>query len=280
MANNACEQAAAQPEWLTKQTAGKGEAEQKIWTSAYDKVHSENHYEKGEGPAQALDRLKKDGFLTNMSISDLSKEAHNLEQKEATKEGKEPPIFSTHEQILSAQREKEEVGRYVESMKKSDQANRLTPSCENFKSALSPDLTEKLKAAGLETDPQALHDKMVKRLSEDKHLSSQHMEHMKGFPVGAEYVATGAVNGAQMDHLMREQRALRQTKHEDKSFQELKASNPEEYKKEWTQYIKDTDVGKLLSVHSKEDPRHFNIAKIEAANSLIAPLKELQKQQS
>ncbi len=280
MANNPCEQVAAQPEWLTKQTAGKSETEQKIWTSAYEKVHAENHYQKGEGPEPALERLKKDGLLTNMSIVDIKKEAHKLEEHEAIKDGHTPGVFSTHDAVLSSRREKEEIGRFAESMKKSDQANRLAPSCEELKAALTPERIDQLKAAGLESDPQALRDKMIKRMTTDRGLTSTEMEHMKTFPVGATYVAAGAVNGAQMDHLIREQKSLRDTKRDDAGFKELKQCDPQEYKKQWHQYMQDTSLGKLLRVHSKEDPRHFNLTKIEAADSLITTLKDLHKHQA
>lgn len=103
------------------------------------------------------------------------------------------------------------------------------------------------------------------------------MEHMKSFPVGAPYVASGAVTDRQMDHLIREQKALRDTKREDQAFKDLKACNPEEAKKQWTQYLKDTGVGQLLKVHAKEDPLHYKISKIVAADGLVTALKELEK---
>ena len=114
-------------------------------------------------------------------------------------------------------------------------------------------------------------------MADDRGLSGTQMEHMKSFPVGAPYVASGAVTGAQMDHLMREQKALRETKHEDQALKDLKACNPEEYNKQWHQYLKDTDVGQLLKVHAKEDPLHYSAAKISAADTLITALKESEK---
>jgi len=279
MANNPCEQVAAQPEWLAKQTAGKSEADQKVWTSAYEKIHSENHYKIGEGPTQALERLKGEGLLADVAITDIPKEAHKLEMRQG-KDGHPKELYTTKDEVLGPNREHHEIARFVERQIKAEQATRLTPSTENIQAALTPERAAQMKAAGLETDPQALHDKILKRMTDDRGLTGTRMEQMKSFPVGAPYVATGAVTGAQMDHLMREQRALRETKHEDQAFKDLKACNPEEYSKQWRQYLKDTDVGQLLKVHAKEDPLHYKLSKIAAADSLITALKELEKQKT
>ena len=276
MANNACEQVTTQPEWLAKQTAGKSESDQKIWTSASESVHSANHYQKGEGPSQALERLKSQGLLADVSIGDINKEAHRLEKQQG-KDGQPKQLFTTKDEVLSAKREHHEIARLAERQIKTEQANRLAPSTENLQAALTPERAAQMKAAGLETNPQALHDKMVQRMTEDRSLTSTRMEHMKSFPVGAPYVASGAVTDRQMDHLIREQKALRDTKREDQAFKDLKACNPEEAKKQWTQYLKDTGVGQLLKVHAKEDPLHYKISKIVAADGLVTALKELEK---
>lgn len=279
MANNACEQVATQPEWLAKQTAGKSESDQKIWNSAYESIHSANHYQPGEGPNQALTRLKSQGLLADVSIGDINKEAHKLEAQQG-KDGQPKQFFTTKDEVLSPRREHHEIARFVERQIKTEQANRLAPSTETVQSVMTPERTAQMKAAGLETDPKALHDKMVGRMIEDRNLSSRQMEHMKSFPVGAPYVASGAITGAQMDHVMKEQRAMRDTKREDQTFKDLKACNPEEYKKQWTQYLKDTDVGQLLKVHAKEDPMHYKLSKIVAADSMITALKQLEKQRT
>lgn len=277
MANQSCEQAASRPEWLAKETAGKSEADQKIWTSAYDKIHSENHFKKDEGPTQALERLKNQGLLTDLSIKDLPQEAHKIEQRQG-KDGQPKTVFTTHDEVLSARREHHEISRFAERQIKVEQAGRLAPSTENIQSAMTPERAAQMKAACLETDPQALHDKMVKRMVDDKGLTGSQMEHMKSFPVGAPYVASGAITGAQMDHVIKEQKAMRDTKRDDQAFKDLKACNPEEYNKQWRQYLKDTDVGQLLRVHAKEDPQHYHLNKIVAADSLISALKDLEKQ--
>ncbi len=281
-ANNACEQVATQPtqpEWLAKQTAGKSESDQKIWTSAYESIHSANHYQEGEGPSQALTRLKNQGLLADVSITDINKEAHRLEKQQGTP-GHPKELFTTKDEVLSPRREHHEIARFAERQIKNEQANRLTPSTENIQAALTPERAAQMKAAGLETNPQALHDKMIARMTDDRGLSATQMERMRSFPVGAPYVASGAVTGGQMDHVMKEQKALRDTKREDQALKDLKACNPEEFKKQWTQYLKDTDVGQLLKVHAKEDPLHYKIAKIEAANSLITTLKQMEKQKT
>jgi hypothetical protein len=277
MANNACEHVAAQPEWLAKQTAGKSEADQKIWTSAYEQIHTANHYQKDEGPVQALERLKGQGLLQDLAIKDIPQEAHKLEKQQG-KDGQPKNLYTTQDEVLPARREHQEIARFVERQIKAEQATRLAPSTESVQSVMTPERTAQMKAAGLETDPQALHDKMLKRMVDDRHLSGTQMEHMKSFPVGAPYVASGAVTGAQMDHLIREQKAMRDTKREDQAFKDLKACNPEEYQKQWHQYLKDTDVGHLLKVHAKEDPLHYKLSKIAAADSLVSALKELEKQ--
>lgn len=275
MANH-CEQAATQPEWLAKHTAGKSEADQKIWTSAYEKIHSENHYQKGEGPVQALERLKKQGLLADVAIKDIPSEAHKLE-KEQGKDGQPKTVFTTKDEVLSTRREHHEIARFAERQIKVEQATRLAPATEAIQSVMTPERAAQMKAAGLETDPQALHDKMVKRMVDDKGLTGSQMEHMKTFPVGAPYVASGAITGAQMDGVLKEQKALRDTKRDDQAFKDLQACNPDEYKKQWTQYLKDTDVGQLLRVHAKEDPQHYKLNRIVAADSMISALKDLEK---
>lgn len=277
MSKNACEQQAARPEWLQQQISGKNEADQKLWSNAYDKVHGQNHFQKDEGPSQALERLKKQGLLQDMSISDIPKEAQKIKVEQG-KDGVPKNVFSTRDAVLSTPREHQEITRFVEAMKKSEQASRLAPSCESLSAALTPERAAQMKAAGLETDPKALHDKMVKRMTEDRGLTAAGMEKMKTFPVGAAYVASGAITGAQMDSVMREQKAMRDTKREDAAFKELRACNPEEYKKQWQQYMRDTEVGTLLRVHAKEDPRHWKAAKIAAADSLVTALKDQEKQ--
>ena len=277
MANRACEQAATQPEWLAKQTAGKSEADQKIWTSAYEKIHSENHYQKGEGPTQALERLKGQGLLADVSIKDIPAEAHKLEKQQGH-DGQPKTVFTTHDAVLSTPREHREISNFVERQIKAEQAQRLAPSTEAIQSVMTPERAAQMKAAGLEVDPQCLHDKMVKRMVDDKGLTGTQLENMKSFPVGAPYVATGAITGAQMDSVLKEQKAMRDTKRDDQAFKDLKACNPEEYAKQWKQYLKDTDVGQLLRVHAKEDPHHYKLAKIVAADSTISSLKDQEKQ--
>lgn len=279
MANNGCEQVAPKSDWLAHRTSGKSEYEQKIWTSAYDSIHSANHYQLGEGPAPALTRLKSQGILNDVSITDIPKEARKLELEQG-KDGQRKLVFKVNESVLPPEREHREIASFVDRQIKFEQANRLTPSVEKFQAALTPERTAQMKTAGLETDPQALHDKMVKRLTDDKQLNSTSMQHMKTFPVGAPYVATGAVTNAQMDSLLKEQKALRVTKQEDESLKTLKVCNPDEYDKQWKQYLRDTDLGKLLRVHAKADPQHYKMEKIVAADALIGTLKQMERQKT
>jgi hypothetical protein len=82
-----------------------------------------------------------------------------------------------------------------------------------------------------------------------------------------------------MDSLLDEQKKTREEKLQDKSFQALKESDPAEYKKQWIQELKDTDIGKLLHKHAQAEPKAYDAGKIDAADALITKLQELQKGQ-
>jgi len=269
------------PEWLDRQLQGKSEAEQKLWQSAYSQVHEQNHFMKGEGPVPALERLRKQGILSDLSNNDILKEGRQMAKDQLGVHGdKKKGAFTIHDVVITNDKEKEIVGKVVETEKKQEQAKRLAPTDEQIKSALTPDVVEKLRKAGLNVDAATLKDAIVKRMEDDKGLSSADMEKMKGFPVGAPYVATGAVSGKQMDSLLAEQKKTRDEKLQDKSFQALKESDPAEYKKQWIQQLKDTDIGKLLHKHAETEPKQYDLAKIDAADALIKKLQELQKGKS
>jgi hypothetical protein len=266
---------------LDRQLQGKSEAEQKLWHSAYSQVHEQNHFMKGEGPVPALERLRKQGLLSDLSNSDLLKEGHKMVKDQlGMHEGKKKNAFTIHDVVITNDKEKEVVGKIVENEKKREQANRLAPTDEQIKSALTPDIAEKLKKAGLNVNAATLKNDIIKRMEDDKGLNSADMANMKGFPVGAPYVAAGAVSGKQMDGLLAEQKKTREEKLQDKSFQALKESDPAEYKKQWIQQLKDTDIGKLLHKHAETEPKQYDVAKIDAADALIKKLQELQKGKS
>ncbi|HEY9679489.1 MAG TPA: hypothetical protein V6C76_15885 [Drouetiella sp.] len=272
-AHGEAEAAHQSPEWLKKETTGKSEAESKLWNSAYSSLEKQNHFQAGEGPSQAVARLQKAGFLTDMNITD---EAHKIEKYHG-KDGKPQTEFTTKDHVLGPKGEHHEVAKYVESHLKADQVNRLTPSADALKGVMTPERTDAMKKAGLETDPQKLHDAIAKRLTDDKGLNAHALEKMKDVPVGAPYVGTGAITEQQMNSVLREQKAMRDVKRDDTDFKALQKSNPEEYKKQWSQYLHDTNVGQLLRVHAKEDPKHYNIDKIKAADDFIKAVQEVNK---
>lgn len=278
MSNEVSNPAVSRPEWLAAQVQGKSEGEQKMWNLAYDKVHHENHYLKGEGPAQALGRLKEQGFLPDMSLDDIPKAAEQHVKAELGPKGSlHRDYYTTHDRVLSTATEKQEVAKLVESEKKNWQAHKLALTTGELYAALTPQVAHKLADAGLEADPRRLRDGIIERMKEDKALSSADMEKMVSCPVGSPYVATGAVTGRQMDGIIAEQKHLRDTIGKDPSFKALKELNPEGYKREWQSVLKQTDIGNLLRRHAIEEPRHYNLQKIEAANSLITSLQELNK---
>ncbi len=278
MSNEVSNSAISRPEWLAAQVQGKSEGEQKMWNLAYDKVHHENHYFKGEGPAQALGRLKEQGLLPDMSLDEIPKAAERHVHAELGPKGSlHRDYYTTHDRVLSTATEKQEVAKLVESEKKNWQAHKLAPTSEQLYAALTPQVANRLADAGLDADPRRLRDGIIERMKEDKALSSADMEKMKSCPVGAPYVATGAVTGRQMDGIIAEQKHLRDTISKDASFKALRESNPEEYKREWQNVLKQTDVGNLLRKHATEDPRHYSLQKIDAADSLITSLQQLHK---
>jgi hypothetical protein len=268
----------SRPEWLDTQVQGKSEGEQKLWNSAYNQVHAENHYLRSEGPAQALTRLKDQGLLPDLALDDIPKVAEqNVKAELGPKGSLHRDYYTTHDQVLSTSAEKGEVTKLVESEKKDSQAHRLAPTNEQLDSALTPQVVQKLTDAGLNTDPHQLRDGIIERMKEDKGLTSAAMEKMKSAPVGAPYVATGAVTGKQMDGIIEEQKNLRDTISKDAWMTALKDTNPDDYKLEWQAALKQTDVGALLRKHATEDPRHYDLQKIDAADSLISTLQDQQK---
>ncbi len=274
MSNEVSNPAVSRPEWLAAQVHGKSEGEQKMWNSAYDKVHHENHYLKGEGPSQALSRLKEQGFLPDMKLDDISKVAQRHVEAELGPKGSlHRDYYTTHDRVLSTATEKQEIAKLVEAEKKNWQAHKLAPTTEELHAALTPRVAHRLADAGLDTDPRRLRDGMIERMREDKALTSADMEKMKSCPVGSPYVATGAVTSRQMDGIIAEQKHLRDTISRYPSFKDLNEWNPEEYKREWQNVLKQTDVGRLLRKHASEDPRHYHLQKIDAADSLITSLQ-------
>ena len=247
-----------------------------LWESAYSQVHSQNHYFKGEGPSQALNRLKEEGILGDVSIEDISKQAH---QKVKTELGSQGTLrrnhYTTRDHVLSQDEERDGAGRLVEKTRKHEEADRLAPSQDNIEKALSSDTAQKLEAAGLHVQAAQLREKMIKRMEEDHGLKSPDMEKMKSFPVGAPYVATGAVSSHQMDSILQEQKAARQQM--QKNLEGLKDSNPSEFSKQWSAALKQTEVGHLLRTHAEQEPQKYNLQKIEAADALITKLQEQQK---
>lgn len=269
---------AQKPEWLTERVDGKSDGEKNLWIAAYDKISHENHYQKGEGPHQALSRLKDKGVLPTVSIEDIPQKAHEHVKSELGPKGTlHRDYYTTRDRVLTVDEEIKEVTRMVESQKKDWQAHRLAPTVSQLDSALTPKVVRQLENAGLDADAHKLRDGIIDRLNKDKALTSADMERMRSCPVGAPYVATGAVTGRQMDKVIAEQKSLRDEIGSDPFYKDLKQSDPERYKQEWQLVLKVTDVGSLLRRHASEDPRHYDLKKIEAADALITSLQELQK---
>lgn len=278
MSNEVSNPAVSRPEWLAAQTQGKSEGEQKMWKHAYDKVHQENHYLKGEGPAQALGRLKEKGFLPDMRLDDIPKAAEQHVKAELGPKGSlHRDYYTTHDRVLSTATEKQEVAKLVESEKKNWQAHKLAPTTGELYEALTPEVAHRMAKAGLDTDPRRLRDGIIERMKEDKALTSSDMERMTSCPVGSPYVAMGAVTGRQMDGIIAEQKHLRDTISKAPSLKALKEWDSDEYKREWQKVMSQTSVGNLLRQHAQEDPRHYDLQKIDAANSLITSLQEMHK---
>jgi hypothetical protein len=201
--------------------------------------------------------------------------SHTMEQwfeKEMTKAAKHvineirngcSGFYTTKDQTLSGDEQLKEVGSPVEHQKKQEQAERLSPSTEQINAALTPDVKDQLQKAGLNVDGDKLHEQIAARMEADNGLSSAAMEKMKQFPVGAPYVALGAVSGPQMDAALKEQTDLRDNWKKANSASQLP-----------NVVMQQTDVGALLRKHAEEDPQHYNIAKIDAADALIEKLQK------
>src|SRR5277367_1710278 len=156
------DKAAPKPsEWLQKREEGMKEPEKKLWDSAYSKVHAQNHYHSKEGPTQALERLKKQGLLADLAFDDIPKEATKKVKAELGKHGELHRNHYTYkDQVLSGDQEQKEVGAQVEKEKKHQQAERLAPTTDQIKAAMTPEIADKLKKAGLNVDPAKLGEQI------------------------------------------------------------------------------------------------------------------------
>ena len=260
---------AKKTEWLSQTESKASDHDKNLWESAYAKVHEQNHYMKGEGNYQALARLKKQGYLNDLPVDGISKEAGKKSKEDLGKNGKlHRKFYTTKDHVLDGDQEQKEVGTLVEHQKKHEQAERLSPTSEQIKQALTPDIQDQLKKAGLNVDGDKLHDQIAKRLETDKGLPSAVMEKMKQSPVGAPYVAMGAVTGQQMDAVLKEQKDLR----DNWKNANPNAQMPDDFKHQ-------TDLGGLLRKHAQEDPQHYSIAKLDAADALIKKLLVTQGHQ-
>ncbi len=271
-------QPAKPPEWLTKHEAGMDEVSKKFWDSAYSKLDGQNHYLKNEGPRQALERMKTHELLGGLSIGDIAKEAKDKVKTELGKNGElHRNYYTSKDQVLTPEQQQKEVGALVEHQKKHQQAERLTPTDKKIGESLTPDVAAQMKKAGLEVNPNKLHDGMVRQMENDKGLNSAGMEKMKGFPVGSPYVATGAASAGKMEQVLAKQKSDRDAEMKKPEYQGLSAKELWT-NRNWQEYAKNTDVGHLLREDAKGNSPAF--AKIEAADALIKKLQQAEKPKS
>ncbi len=245
-----------------------------LYQSIFSKVHEANHYHAKEGPTQALERLKGQGYLTELSIDNIHKTAHEKVKKELGHNGElHRNYYTTKDQVLSPEQEKKQVEGLVEKHHKNEQAERLAATSDQIKQSLTPDVVEKMKAAGLEVNPDTLRTNIINQLNQDKGLTSADMAKMKTEPVGAPYVATGAITAQELTKVLAQQKTMRDDAMKQPEFKDL--SKQDLWKnKDWLAVVNKTNVGALLRADAT-DPQA--LAKIDAADAMITNLQKAQK---
>ena len=245
------------PDWMAEK---KSDPEAALWNSAYDQLRKANHYHKGEGPIPALTRMQKEGLLGNMSVDDIKKEGHEKVKKELGPHGSlgGRNVYRSTDSVLSDPEQKAEVKRLFDKAEKHEkllQDERLTPSTEAIKKALTPDLQAALTKMKLETDPEKIHKGIEAALKHDSIPLPAMQKRANGdFPILDGYVGVGAITTQQRDQILAEQK-------QDRT--QWRAAHPDAAKGD---EFKQFQSGDLLR-------QHFGAEKIDAADALLKKLQ-------
>lgn len=249
------------PTWLREKTNGSDGA---LWTSAYQGLEAQNHYHKGEGPVDAMTRLKHQGWLETLSIDDIGKSGHAKVNEELGRHGSlgGRNFYKSSDHVLNEEEQHREVERSVERTKEKErgkQAERLAPSIEKIRNAMTADVEASLKEHGLKTDPKEVRNGIVDAMRFDSMpLSAMQKRQDCDFPIIAGYVALGALSQEQRKQVLDEQQVKRN---------EWRAKNPEAEKGAEQEHFQ---TGELLR-------EGFGKERIDAADRLLHELQPHRK---
>lgn len=155
-------------------------------------------------------------------------------------------------QITKKPTDKAEV---VDAKEKQAQSERLTPSAEKIKEAMTPDIEANLKKNGLETDPAKIKNGITDAIQSDSMPLGVMQKRGDGdFPIMAGYMGTGAINIEQRQQALSEQQQKRT---------EWRAQNPNAPKGD---EFKLFQIGELLR-------EKFGKERIDAADALVKKLQ-------
>lgn len=167
-------------------------------------------------------------------------------------------LFPESSKWLDAQINKKPTDKAVEVVdpkEKQAQAERLTPSAEKIKEAMTPDIEANLKKNGLETDPAKIKKGITDAIQSDSMPLGVMQKRGDGdFPILAGYMGTGAINNEQRQQALSEQQQKRA---------EWRAQNPNAPKGD---EFKQFQIGDLLR-------EKFGKERIDAADALLKKLQ-------
>jgi hypothetical protein len=207
--------------WLKEKASG---PDGNLWLSVFKDLDSKNHYQKGEGPIPAMMRLKQQGLLADLTIDDINKQGHAKVKQELGPHGTlgGRNVYRSSDSVLNDQELQREAAKQVEKAKeqaKLAQAERLAPSAEKIKQAMTPEIEAALKKNGFETDPEKIRKGIVEALASDTMPTEVMQKRADGdFPIMAGYMAVGAINGGDRQQILADQKQRREqwrTEHPD-----------------------------------------------------------------
>jgi hypothetical protein len=173
--------------------------------------------------------------------------------------GDAPPAIDCGTSACEAGKEQTKPGDGAEDTQKRAQAERLAPSVEQIKQAMTPEIEAALKRNGLETDPEKIRKGIMDAICSDTMPMDAMQKRGNGdFPILAGYMGTGAIHDHQRQEILDEQKQKRA---------QWRSENP------------DADKGTEFQMFQTGDllREHFGTERIDAADALLTRLQPERK---